>query len=70
MKRASEVISGLKEGSRGSRGERNKREEDGSDGDGEEDGRWMLQARKRGMKSVRREERMASFLEDQMRRRG
>lgn len=60
MKRASEVISGVDEGSRGSRG---KREEDG-------DGRWILQARNRGMKSVRREEIMASFLEDHIRRRG
>lgn len=66
MKRASEVISGVEEGSRGSRGARDKREEDGAD----EDGRWMLQARKRGMKSVRRAEITASFLEDQMRRRG
>lgn len=64
MKRASEVISGVEEGSRGSRGARDKREEEGGDG------RWILQARKRGMKSVRREEMMASFLEDQIRRRG
>lgn len=35
MKRASEVISGVKEGSRGSSGARDKREDEGTDGEGE-----------------------------------